>query len=207
MSWISEIELARKNADEYGNMALDCVEELLKVFDNQGHSGHSASITANLFKRLVDNKPLSNLTGEDDEWNYLRYDYSDSEHVYQNKRYSALFKHVHDDGRISYSDVDRFVCHTADKPDVCFGSGLVNKLLGDMFPIQFPYYPERWNVELEEFLVDKKNGDFDTVHIVSAIDNKGHKKYIEKFFTELNGKFEEISKDNFDKLMRNMNDD
>ena len=54
--------------DEYELRIANANIELLKVFGSQGHSGYSASITSNLFNRLVDYKPLTKLTYEDDEF-------------------------------------------------------------------------------------------------------------------------------------------
>ena len=60
--------------------------ELLKVFSEQGHSGMSAPYAVALFEKLASWKPLSPLTGEDDEWNNV------GESTWQNRRNSAVFK-------------------------------------------------------------------------------------------------------------------
>ena len=65
------------------------VLKLLEVFCDEGHSGSSAPFAVNTFSRLAKWKPLSPLTGEDDEWNEI------GDGIYQNNRFSAVFK----DGR------------------------------------------------------------------------------------------------------------
>ena len=60
--------------------------ELLKVFAGQGHSGSSAPYAVALFEKLAMWKPISPLTGEDDEWNDVGKD------TWQNRRNSAVFK-------------------------------------------------------------------------------------------------------------------
>lgn len=60
--------------------------KLLEVFCNEGHSGMSAPFAVNAFSRLAKWKPLSPLTGEDDEWNEVGHN------TYQNRRFSAVFK-------------------------------------------------------------------------------------------------------------------
>lgn len=60
--------------------------ELLKVFSEQGHSGMSAPYAVALFEKLATWKPISPLTGEDDEWVDV------SENTWQNRRNSAVFK-------------------------------------------------------------------------------------------------------------------
>ena len=46
---------------------------MMEVFSNEGHSGFSASYAANAISKLMMYKPLSPLTGEDDEW--FKHDY------------------------------------------------------------------------------------------------------------------------------------
>lgn len=60
--------------------------ELLKVFSEQGHSGMSAPYAIALFEKLASWKPISPLTGADDEWNEV------GTGTWQNRRNSAVFK-------------------------------------------------------------------------------------------------------------------
>lgn len=82
-----ELELAGycNGSEINGAMAKD-VLQLIEVFSEQGHSGFSASHALSLFKLLADFKPISPLTGNDDEWTEV------ADGVFQNKRYSGLFK-------------------------------------------------------------------------------------------------------------------
>ena len=76
-----------KEGDNPYNVAVaNAILELLDVFDNQSHSGFSAPYVIGKFKRLAMFKPISPLTGEDDEWNEMK------DGSFQNKRYSAVFK-------------------------------------------------------------------------------------------------------------------
>ena len=61
---------------------------MMEVFSNEGHSGFSASYAANAISKLMMYKPLSPLTGEDDEW--FKHDYV-GQPTYQNKRRSSVF--------------------------------------------------------------------------------------------------------------------
>jgi hypothetical protein len=85
---------------EMQGWACENVLELLEVFAEQGHSGSSAPYVLNLFNKLAKFKPISPLTGEDNEWTEV------GEEVFQNKRDSAVFKKGKDgkaywlDGRI-----------------------------------------------------------------------------------------------------------
>jgi hypothetical protein len=83
--------------DEYGLMVANGVIELLNVFAKQGHSGYSASITNSLFNKLVNYKPLTKLTYEDDEF------FGDDTHFSgMNKRNSELFRDKSEDGTYLY---------------------------------------------------------------------------------------------------------
>ena len=44
---------------------------MMQEFANEGHSGFSASYAISILTKLMDFKPLSPLTGEDDEWNNI----------------------------------------------------------------------------------------------------------------------------------------
>lgn len=74
------------SGEPYNDWATKAILDLIELFDSQGHSGFSASYVINAFRRLAMFKPLSPLTGEDDEWNEMR------DGSFQNKRYSAVFK-------------------------------------------------------------------------------------------------------------------
>ena len=81
-------ELARIERDEYGMQDLldKNVIELLEVLSKQGHTNHTAPYVIATFSRLAHHKPLTPLTGEDDEWRDI------GNGKYQNKRYGAVFK-------------------------------------------------------------------------------------------------------------------
>ena len=86
-----ELDLIGMNDEEGMNgMMRKHLLHMVDEFSNEGHSGFSASYAISCLKRLLAYKPLSPLTGEDDEWTEV------SEHMghkcYQNKRYSAVFK-------------------------------------------------------------------------------------------------------------------
>jgi len=60
--------------------------KLLEVFSEEGHSGSSAPYAVHMFSRLASWKPLTPLTGEDDEWNEV------GTGAWQNNRASNVFK-------------------------------------------------------------------------------------------------------------------
>ena len=73
----------------YNGMLGTSVMELIELFSKQGHSGHSASMVVDIFKKLASYKPLQPLTGEDSEWVNVE---GPDGNTYQNNRNSAVFK-------------------------------------------------------------------------------------------------------------------
>lgn len=80
--------------DEMQGMICGHVLKLIEIFSEEGHSGSSAPYAINMFKKLASFKPLTPLTGEDDEW--VKHDYG-VEPSYQNKRLSSVFKDANGD--------------------------------------------------------------------------------------------------------------
>lgn len=84
------IPLDQEQEDGPNKWIQENILELLEVFGNQGHSGTSASYCIDMFTKLANYEPICPLTGEDDEWSYLDYNFNGP--VYQNKRCSHVFK-------------------------------------------------------------------------------------------------------------------
>jgi hypothetical protein len=67
---------------------------MVKVFEDEGHSGSSAPYVIGILKKVLAFEPVTPLTGADDEWNDLGYT---DEVCFQNRRCSQHFKGA--DGR------------------------------------------------------------------------------------------------------------
>lgn len=95
----AERELDLLLSDSPGDALMKkCVLDLVKVFSDQGHSGSSAHIALNLFNTVARFKPLTPLTGADDEWNQV------TDTCQQNRRISTIFR----ENGVAY-DIDGFV--------------------------------------------------------------------------------------------------
>jgi hypothetical protein len=181
-----------------------CYESALKAFKclcEDGHSGFSISCTKAILDRLLDCKPLTPLSGNDDEWGLSEHlNDHDGLVTYQNKRYGALFKEVKLDGTITYRDVDRVVCYDIRDKDKSYFCGAIAYIINDMFPITMPYFPENSPIKVYcfDFLVDKKHGDFDTYSIDHIIMPNGDNIDIQRYFKENDdGNWEEIGEEEF----------
>ena len=172
-----EVELAckkeRGNAPEgefdYG---CACYESALKAFETlcgDGHSGFSIKMTQGILNRLIDGKPLTPIEDTEDDWDECTRGYIEPTE-YQNKRMSSLFKEVYKNGTVKYHDIDSFYCVNINDPSNTYYSGLVGRIVQELFPITMPYMPGKpIKVFCEGFLTDPKNGDFDTVGVLYAL--------------------------------------
>jgi hypothetical protein len=139
MSLVSyaESELDRIGMTDDGDMNGIMRKHLLhmiKEFADEGHSGFSGNYALQCLKKLLNFKPLSALTGEDDEWTEVS-NISGYPH-FQNKRCSSVFK----DGKTGEAyDIDGKVFWEWYKDD----DGNVYKSHYTNFesrvPVKFPY--------------------------------------------------------------------
>lgn len=202
-----EVELAckKENPDrkdgewDYG---CACYESALKAYKSlceDGHSGFSIGVTKNILVRLIEHKPLTPIEDTDDIWNYVFDRECTGAKVYQCKRMSSLFKEVLPDGTVTYNDTNSAYMVTVGNPDVSWSNGLVRKIVNEKFPITMPYFPpmKAIRVVCEEFLTDRKNGDYDTIGILYAVTPDGEKVDVNRFFGETNKGFVEISNEEY----------
>ena len=194
-----------KNDDwDYGCSCYDSALKAFKSLMNDGHSGFSIGMTKHILNRLIDGKPLTPIEDTEDVWNDI-IDRNDEEGYicFQCRRMSSLFKYVYADGTVKYKDVDRYYCVDINNTEVTYYSGLVQRIIDEMFPITMPYFPGKpIKVYCEDFLTDRKNGDFDTVGIFYAIKPDGEKiesDIADMIFFKINRFFKE-SEDGWDEI-------
>jgi len=107
--------------------------DLVRCISSGGHSFMSAGYTIDMFRRLAMQKPVTPLTGADDEWDEVL---DDRDGTQQNKRYFPLFR-KNKDNSTAY-DVES-VIFSDDGGETWFGSAYLRKFYET--PIEFPYYP------------------------------------------------------------------
>lgn len=91
-----------KSDEDYSQAIGTSVWKVCKEFSSHGHSGFSASMALKMLQTLlIEEKPLSPLTNDPDEWTDCS-DYG-SEGVYQSKRDFSCFS---DDNLETYYDID-----------------------------------------------------------------------------------------------------
>lgn len=162
----------------YGGEIYKSAYRAYKSLLKDGHSGMSWSFTKSVLMRLMENKPLTPLTGDESEW-VLVDDY---------------------DGTFHYFDDDRVQCVDAED-----GSIHHFKLSSDeaekMFPISMPYLPGKRGYKVHDciFSSEGKIGEFDTVGVLRVEEPDGTEHLVNKFYKEdANGSFVQITKAEYD---------
>ena len=186
----SERERGDKPEGEW-DYGVACYESALKAYKalcEDNHSGMSWGITVGILMRLCRAQPLTPIEDTPDVWNEV------GENEYQCRRMSSLFKSVAEEGSVTYKDVNRILCVDVANPDISYYSGLVSRVINQLYPIKMPYVPSApIRVYCEEFLTDKANGDFDMVGIFYLVEPDGNKVPINWFYKESGSGFAEIS--------------
>ena len=216
-SWAAhEVELAvqsekeaTKGTDDW-KYGAGCYESALRAFQSlcrDGHSGFSIQMSKSILNRLVDGRTLTPIEDTPDIWSDISEVFSKGEKSkqYQCKRMSSLFKKIAEDGTVSFSDTNRVSCINIENPDVSFINGFATRVIDSIFPITMPYLPssKKFKVVQDEFLVDPKNGDYDTVGYLHILTPDGKKVELNRFFKEVDGQMVQIEKAEFDERKAN----
>ena len=209
LAWAKmEIEAACKHEraeapEEEFDYGCACYESALKAFESlceDGHSGFSIGLTKQILNRLIDGKPLCPIEDTEETWNCVcnTNGLPEGKTIYQCKRMSSLFKYVYADGSVKYRDNDRFIM-IEKVTDTVWSSGLVDKILEELYPITMPYIPsdKPYKAVCEEYLTDRKNGDFDTVGILKVVEPDGKTVEINRYFKDVPDGWEEIDLEEF----------
>lgn len=202
-SWAAkEVELAcekeKEDSEDYG---VACYESALRAYQSlcrDGHSGFSIQITKSILNRLVDGKCLTPIEDTPDIWNDVtgECNWKEGYQKYQCKRMSSLFKEIAPDGTVAYSDVERVCGVDINSPGTAFTNGFITRLVDKLFPITMPYLPsvKKFRVFREDFLVDPKNGDQDTMALLWIETPDGKKVELNRYFKEDGDGFVPIEK-------------
>lgn len=190
-----------------------CYKSALKAYNSMsedGHSGFSWNETLKILERLMRHLPLTPITDEDffqDKDTIMLYPEEELKNrgeksVIQCPRMSSLFRTETLDGKVTYLDVDRSYYINAEDESDTYSSN--HDFLDEMFPITMPYIPKKnkFKIYAQTFLVDKKNGDFDTRGILYLITPEGERVDLNIFMTWKDGKWIKISKEEYEELKK-----
>lgn len=93
---VEDAARAKTLEHEAAELAKENVMELIKVIDGQGHSDLSIGFVMSLFRTLVRYRPLTALTGSEEEWKDISDFYGNKASVQQNKRCPSVFRVCND---------------------------------------------------------------------------------------------------------------
>lgn len=209
MEWAKrEVEIASKRErgdkpESEWDYGCACYDSALKAFESlcgDGHSGFSIGITKGILNRLIEGKPLTPIEDTEDVWNVCSRGENGGVATYQCKRMSSLFKDVYPDGTVKYHDNDRYYCTKWDDPNLCWHNGFIGRIYNEMFPFTMPYMPSNKSdvIVCDELLTDRKNGDFDTLAVLSIQRSNGEKVEVNRYFKEGEKSFIEISPEEYE---------
>ena len=142
LGWVDKNDQWMQDQDGDSSQEMICknILEVLKTIASQGHTGFTIGYLMQKVQRLVDFKPIAPLTGEDDEWRKCP---ELKGEMYQNKRFSAVFKDGKD-GAAYWQSGKVFVDNT----------GSYTKGRESHVPVTFPFYvPDK-----PEFVDLRENG-------------------------------------------------
>ena len=207
-----EVEIAcKKENPNWDGKSFDygcaCYQSALKAYNSlceDGHSGMSFNLTKNILIRLMEGNPLTPITDEDffvendlplESEEYLKERGLKSD--LQCPRKSSLFRKETLDGKVSYTDVDRVVY--IDENGHSWINGRIREIIDKMFPITMPYTPsnQKYKVYGEDFLLEKRNGDYDHSAFLYVITPNGEKIELDEYYKEVNGEMVKISKEEY----------
>ena len=86
------------------------------------------------------------------------------------------------------------------KKNVIIGAVAGTAVIGGIVALAINHHKKKKDKELEEFLCDEKNGDYDTKGIFYAVKPDGTRVDINRFFTESGGGWKEITKDEYEEM-------
>lgn len=200
-----KVERDSANTSDESDYGCGCYESALRAYRSlcrDGHSGMSIQITKGILNRLIDGKCLTPIEDTPDIWEKVDFGKDEESEHFQCKRMSSLFKDIASDGTVTYSDVNRVTVVNVDNPENAYQNGFTTRLVDKIFPIAMPYFPtaKKFKVVRDEFLVDPKNCDYDTVAFLYIITPSGQKIELNRYFKEVDHKLVPIEKDEFDAL-------
>jgi hypothetical protein len=173
--------------------ALDAFEMLCKDC-----SGYSMQLTLQFLTKMVNGQPITPISDSDFGDNSRSYYKDDGTLSIQCPRMTSLFKYIHTDGTITYTDINRVLVKII-KNSTHWTNGLITRVVDEMYPIKMPYMPttEKFIANVDEYLFNKDNGDYDAIKFVSLKHPDGTVEDINRYFMEIDHKFTEVSEEVF----------
>lgn len=205
----------RHQITDYDRKCYTAALEAFEFLCKQGHSGYSFTETFKILTRLCNRQPLCYINEGDFEPEGLGIDNCNREingpligkTSYQCLRMSSLFKHVWEDGKVTYSDHDRILCIDSENINNTFYWGFAAQFVNQMFPITLPYMPmpgKHYRIYVTSFTTNS----MDVCAINQIVEPSGNIVKVDRYFKftddeEWNGRPVEITQDKYEELKAN----
>ena len=205
----------RQPITDYDRECYTAALEAFKFLCKQGHSGYSFTETFRILTRLCNHQPLCYINEDDFEQKGLGIDNCNREingpvigkTSYQCLRMSSLFKHVWEDGKVTYSDHDRILCIDSENINNTFYWGFAAQFVNQMFPITLPYMPmpgKHYRIYVTSFTTNS----MDVCAINQIVEPSGNIVKVGRYFKftddeEWNSRPVEITQDKYEELKAN----
>ena len=142
-----EIEIYKQKHYSFQGRCADTALKAYMLIKESGHSDLGSGIVVDLLTRMLKELPLTPITDEDfpdaivliGGDGYLR-DHN-LEYSIPCRRMDSLYKEKTLDGKVSYTDTNRFVCYDEKDPKFAYICNKGERVVDKMFPITMPYYP------------------------------------------------------------------
>ena len=142
-----EIEIYKQKHYSFQGRCADTALKAYMLIKESGHSDLGSGIVVDLLTRMLKELPLTPITDEDfpdaivliGGDGYLR-DHN-LEYSIPCRRMDSLYKEKTLDGKVYYTDTNRFVCYDEKDPTFAYICSRGERVVDKMFPITMPYYP------------------------------------------------------------------
>lgn len=121
------------NEDDMQNLMNKNLLRMCYIFSMEGYSDFSASIAINLLYRLLNWKPIIEITEDGSQWST-----DENSRIEQNKYCPSVFRNKDEEGKYHYTDQDKYA-FTEDGGETWFSCN--PEMYGLSNEIELPYYP------------------------------------------------------------------
>lgn len=207
VSLIRDIEKRRLECWEFEEVA-ECYDAALEAFESllQPRPMYlDMDTTKNILNRLLNYKPLSPIEDIDDEWEdavVIRESSGKQQVRYIHKRMESLYKYINANGSVGFIDLSQFQFVSLDS-SALYPCDFLREVVGKMYPISMPYTPMDGpiTVYVQQFLVDQRNKDFDTMMILYVVKPDGVRYDVNRYFRKGKGPWFEIGSNEYIKRL------
>lgn len=202
----NEIEIILKEVGDAPNARMVAAGykkalEAFEVLADESDIGSSAGVTKDALIRLMNLKPLTPITNNDEDWTQDTGQPDRDRISFRHRRLSSLYKYVYRDGTIEYADLKRTIL-LKEGSTLAWFSSMADTLVDEMFPIKFPYNPDNhpYVVRSTDFMAYEDqvdDDDFDTVWYHDITEPNGTVHSIDRYFGFTSKGWSELTKGEF----------